>query len=78
MQWVYGYVTHCMNKICEDICKACFLPKVKEALFLAKMLRMSNLVRKLFEFLSIEELGKVHAMVLYSKKRWSSINMMFQ
>lgn len=78
VKWAYGCVTHFLNNYCEDRCRECVSGAVQEALFVYKAVRGSNMVRKVLEALCIDKLNVVYFLVLYSKSRWSSINLMFQ
>lgn len=78
VDWAYGCVAHALNNFCEDIGKLKFSTVLKEALFVSKTIRNKHLLRKLYEVLCEEKLGKPYAMVLYSKTRWSSVNFMLQ
>lgn len=76
--WAYGCVTHCMKNIGEGLCRECIAPVIKQPLLVAKTVRGTNMIRKIFESLCIDKLTMVYGFVLYSKKRWSSINSTLQ
>jgi hypothetical protein len=74
----YGCAAHALNNGCEDIVKT---PAIKESvwmpLYVATTIKNSRSLRKNYESLAKELVGKEYATVLYCSTRWSSVNHMF-
>lgn len=54
--------------------KTFFMSLTKDALFEAKSIRLSEILRKLFNALFISKFGRTFSMTLYSKLHWSTAN----
>jgi hypothetical protein len=78
VDFAYGCGTHPLSNICEDILELPTMKEaMKEALFVSKTIKNQGLLNKIYSILCKEMLGKIHAMILYSASRWSTINYMF-
>lgn len=75
----FGCCTHCVNNFVLDVLKLIrFKLLVKRAVLVSKTIKNTHLIRKLFDVLCREKLGRELTMVLYSSSRWSSCNFMFR
>jgi hypothetical protein len=78
VDFAYGCGTHPLNNLCEDILELPTMKEaMKEALFVSKTIKNQGLLNKIYSILCKEMLGKIHAVILYSASRWSTIKYMF-
>lgn len=78
IKYAYGYSAHCVNNLTLDLYKQGEFPDtIKKALYISKKVKNVGMIRKIFENVCEERLGKVLGMVLYSLTRWKSVNYMF-
>ena len=76
IKWEYGCGTHCLNNFTEDIGKLLFSAVIKKSVYISKSIKNTGMIRKLFDILCVEKHKKRFIIPLYSKTRWSSVNIM--
>lgn len=74
----YGCINHCLHNPFEDLRKSRSISIfIKQSLYVFKTIKNTGLNRKVFDRICAKKCGKVYIMVMYSKSRWSNVNLMF-
>lgn len=74
--WVHRWVSHCVKKYYKNFIRKKFAVSLEVGLILSERNYKNKLICKFFEQIWILKQLKCYKIVLYSKKRWSSINTM--